>query len=110
RGSINVHASILPRYRGAAPIAWAIIRGETETRITTYKMDPGIDTRGVLPPESPAIDVDEPAGELSVRLSGIGAGVLIRTLEQLDSLTPRPQDHSQAPLAPGPKKQGGGLH
>jgi len=110
RGSINVHASILPRYRGAAPIAWAIIRGETETGITTFQMDPGMDTGGVLLSESTAIGVDETAGELSVRLSGIGAGVLIRTLEQLDSLTPRPQDHSQATLAPRLKKQDGWLH
>jgi methionyl-tRNA formyltransferase len=110
RGSINVHASILPRYRGAAPIAWAIIRGETETGITTFQMDPGMDTGGVLLSESTAIGVDETAGELSVRLSGIGAGVLIRTLEQLDSLTPRPQDHSQATLAPRLKKEDGWLH
>jgi methionyl-tRNA formyltransferase len=110
RGSINVHASVLPRYRGAAPIAWAIIRGETETGITTFQMDPGMDTGGVLLSESTAIGVDETAGELSARLSGIGAGVLIRTLEQLDSLTPRPQDHSQATLAPRLKKEDGWLH
>jgi len=110
RGSINVHASILPRYRGAAPIAWAIIRGETETGITTFQMDPGMDTGGVLLSESTAIGVVETAGELSARLSGIGAGVLIRTLEQLDSLTPRPQDHSRATLAPRLKKEDGWLH
>jgi methionyl-tRNA formyltransferase len=110
RGSINVHASVLPRYRGAAPIAWAIIRGETESGITTFQMDPGMDTGGVLLSESTAIGVDETAGELSVRLSAIGAGVLIRTLEQLDSLAPRPQDHSQATLAPRLKKEDGWLH
>jgi methionyl-tRNA formyltransferase len=109
RGSINVHASVLPRYRGAAPIAWAIIRGETETGITTFQMDPGMDTGGVLLSETTAIGVDETAGELSARLSVIGAGVLIRTLEQLDSLTPRPQDHSQATLAPRLKKEDGWL-
>ena len=109
RGSINVHASILPRYRGAAPIAWAIIRGETETGITTFQMDPGMDTGDVLLSESTAIGVDETAGELSARLSGIGAGVLIRTLDQLDSLTPRPQNHSQATPAPRLKKEDGWL-
>jgi methionyl-tRNA formyltransferase len=99
RGSINVHASVLPRYRGAAPIAWAIIRGETETGITTFQMDPGMDTGDVLLSEPTAIGPDETAGELSARLSVIGAGVLIRTLEELDSLTPRPQDHLQATMA-----------
>jgi methionyl-tRNA formyltransferase len=69
-----------------------------------------MDTGDVLLSESTAIGVDETAGELSVRLSGIGAGVLIRTLEQLDSLTPRPQDHSQATLAPRLKKEDGWLH
>lgn len=109
RGSINVHASVLPRYRGAAPIAWAIIRGETETGITTFQMDPGMDTGDVLLSESTAIGVDETAGDLSARLSVMGAGVLIRTLEQLASLTPRPQDHSQATLAPRLKKEDGWL-
>jgi len=109
RGSINVHASILPRYRGAAPIAWAIIRGETETGITTFQMDPGMDTGDVLLSESTAMGADETAGELSARLSRIGASVMIRTLEQLDSLTPRPQDHSQATMAPRLKKEDGWL-
>src|SRR6266446_7468385 len=80
RGSINVHASILPRYRGAAPIAWAIIRGETETGITTFQMDPGMDTGDTLLSESTAIGADEAAGELSARLSRIGASVMLRTL------------------------------
>ena len=109
RGSINVHASILPRYRGAAPIAWAIIRGETETGITTFQMDPGMDTGDTLLSESTAIGADETAGELSARLSRIGASVMIRTLEQLHSLTPRPQDHSQATMAPRLKKEDGWL-
>ena len=99
RGSINVHASILPRYRGAAPIAWAIIRGETESGITTFQMDPGMDTGDVLLSESTPIGSAETAGELSARLSGIGAHVMIRTLEQLDTLTPQPQDHARATLA-----------
>lgn len=109
RGSINVHASILPRYRGAAPIAWAIIRGEVESGITTFQMDPGMDTGDVLLSESTAIGVDETAGELSARLSGIGARVMIRTLEQLDALTPQPQDHARATLAPRLKKEDGWL-
>jgi methionyl-tRNA formyltransferase len=109
-GSINVHASILPRYRGAAPIAWAIIRGETESGITIFQMDPGMDTGDVLLSEATPIGAGETAGELSVRLSSIGARLMIRTLEQLDSLEPRPQDHAQATSAPRLKKEDGWLH
>jgi len=109
RGSINVHASVLPRYRGAAPIAWAIIRGETETGITTFQMDPGMDTGDTLLSESTAIGAEETAGELSTRLSRMGAGALIRTLDALDTLTPIPQDSSQATLAPRLKKEDGWL-
>src|SRR5436189_4004904 len=96
RGSINVHASILPRYRGAAPIAWAIIRGETETGITTFQMDPGMDTGDVLLSESTAIGADETAGELSARMADLGARVLLRTLERRDTITPTPQAHARA--------------
>jgi methionyl-tRNA formyltransferase len=109
RGSINVHASILPRYRGAAPIAWAIIRGETETGITTFQMDPGMDTGDVLLSETTAIGAGETAGELSARLGQIGARVMIRTLDELGALTPRPQDHAQATMAPRLKKEDGRL-
>jgi methionyl-tRNA formyltransferase len=109
RGSINVHASILPRYRGAAPIAWAIMRGETETGITTFQMDPGMDTGDMLLTESTAIGAEETAGELSARLSGLGARVLVRTLDALDSLAATPQDHAQATLAPRLKKEDGWL-
>jgi len=109
RGSINVHASVLPRYRGAAPIAWAIMRGETVTGITTFQMDPGMDTGDVLLTESTPIGAEETAGELSERLSLLGAQVLIRTLDALDTLTPVPQDHALATLAPRLKKEDGWL-
>jgi len=109
RGSINVHASLLPRYRGAAPIAWAIIRGETETGITTFQMDPGMDTGDMLLSEATAIGTDETAGELSARLAEIGARVLLRTLEGIDSLPRTPQDGSRATLAPRLKKEDGHL-
>jgi methionyl-tRNA formyltransferase len=69
RGSINIHASLLPKYRGAAPIQWALIRGETETGITTFQMDPGMDTGDVLLMRATAIGPEETAGELSERLS-----------------------------------------
>jgi methionyl-tRNA formyltransferase len=109
RGSINVHASILPRYRGAAPIAWAIMRGETETGITTFQMDPGMDTGDMLLTESTAIGAEETAGELSARLSRLGARVLVRTLDALDSLAATPQDHAEATPAPRLKKEDGWL-
>src|SRR5262245_10717024 len=109
RGSINVHASILPRLRGAAPIAWAIIRGETETGITTFQMDPGMDTGAVLLSEAMPIGAEETAGELAVRMSVMGAGVLIRTLDALETLKSAPQDHARATLAPRLKKEDGWL-
>jgi methionyl-tRNA formyltransferase len=108
-GSINVHASVLPRYRGAAPIAWAIIRGETETGITTFQMDPGMDTGDMLLRETTAIGPDETAGDLSERLAGIGARLLLRTLEEIDSLPRIPQDGAQATMAPRLKKEDGWL-
>jgi methionyl-tRNA formyltransferase len=107
RGSINVHASVLPRYRGAAPIAWAIMRGETETGITTFQMDPGMDTGDVLLTARTPIEPEETAGELAERLSRLGARVLLDTLAQLDRLTPVPQRHEDATLAPRLKKTDG---
>jgi len=109
RGSINVHASVLPRYRGAAPIAWAIMRGETETGITTFQMDPGMDTGDMLLTETTPIGPDETAGELSARLAEIGARLLLRTLEGIDTLPRTPQDHAKATLAPRLKKEDGWL-
>jgi methionyl-tRNA formyltransferase len=109
RGSINVHASLLPRYRGAAPIAWALIRGETETGITTFQMDPGMDSGDMLLQEATPIGPDETAGDLAARLARLGAAVLLRTLARLDAITPRPQDHGAATLAPRLKKEDGWL-
>jgi methionyl-tRNA formyltransferase len=109
RGSINVHASLLPRYRGAAPIAWAIMRGERRTGITTFLMDEGMDTGPMLLTASTPIGDEETAGELSERLSRLGADVLVDTLERLDTLTPTPQRHEEATLAPRLKKSDGHL-
>jgi len=100
RGSINVHASLLPRLRGAAPVAWAIIRGEPETGVTTFQMDPGMDTGPILLQRSTAVGPEETAGELAGRLARLGATLLLDTLEQLDSLSAAPQDHARATLAP----------
>jgi methionyl-tRNA formyltransferase len=107
RGSINVHASLLPRYRGAAPIAWAIMRGETETGITTFQMDEGMDTGPMLLREAVAVPPEETAGELAARLATLGARVLMDTLERLGALTPTPQTHAEATLAPRLKKTDG---
>ena len=107
RGSINVHASLLPRYRGAAPIAWAVMRGERETGITTFQMDEGMDTGPTLLRASTPIGREETAGELAARLATLGAGVLIDTLACLDTLTPTPQRHADATLAPRLKKADG---
>jgi methionyl-tRNA formyltransferase len=109
RGSINVHASLLPHYRGAAPIAWAIIRGERETGITTFQMDPGMDTGNMLLREGTPIGPEETAGELAARLAPLAASVLLRTLARLDVLAPEPQDHARATLAPRLKKEDGWL-
>jgi methionyl-tRNA formyltransferase len=107
RGSINVHASLLPRYRGAAPIAWAIIRGEIETGITTFQMDAGMDTGAILLQRATPIGAEETAGELAERLAVLGAELLVETLDRLSTLTPRPQDSRAATLAPRLRKEDG---
>ncbi len=109
RGSINVHASLLPRYRGAAPVAWALIGGETETGITTFRMDEGMDTGPILLQEATPIEPNETAGELAARLARLGAALLLKTLERLDTLTPTPQRHELATPAPRLKKEDGAL-
>jgi methionyl-tRNA formyltransferase len=109
RGSINIHASLLPRYRGAAPIQWAIIRGETVTGISTFQMDAGMDTGPVLLTASTPIGSEETAGEVAERLAVLGAEVILDTLARLDSLTPTPQPGEGATLAPRLKKSDGAL-
>ncbi len=102
RGCVNVHGSLLPRYRGAAPIQWAILRGETETGITTIQMDAGMDTGSIYLQEKTAILPGETAGELAPRLAEIGARVLIQTLDGIESgqLHPIPQENAAATMAP----------
>jgi methionyl-tRNA formyltransferase len=109
RGCINVHGSLLPKYRGAGPIQWALINGERETGITTMLMDAGMDTGAMLLQASIDIGPEDTAGSLSSRLADLGGRVLVETLSQLKAgtLTPRPQDHSQATLAPLLKKEDG---
>jgi methionyl-tRNA formyltransferase len=109
RGSINIHGSVLPRYRGAAPIQWAIIRGETLTGITTFQMDAGMDTGPVLLTAETPIGAEETAGELAERLARLGAQVILDTLARFDALTPVPQRHEAATLAPRLKKADGAI-
>ncbi len=109
KGCVNVHASLLPKYRGAGPIQWAIINGEQETGITTMLMDEGMDTGAILIQERMAISADDTAGTLSSRLAGMGGRLLVETIRRLKAgtLVPRPQDHSHATLAPLLKKEDG---
>ena len=111
RGCVNVHGSLLPKYRGAAPIARAVQRGETHTGITTMFMDPGMDTGPILLAERTEISEEDTAGSLHDRLSRIGAALLLRTLEGLETntLPPHPQDHSQATHAPKIEKEEAGI-
>jgi methionyl-tRNA formyltransferase len=108
-GCINVHASLLPKYRGAAPVNWAIIRGEKITGITTMMMDEEMDTGDILLQREVKIEVEDDAESLSEKLSIAGAEVLIETIRlQKEGKLPRmPQDHSKATYAPMLKKEHG---
>jgi len=108
-GCINLHASLLPKYRGAAPIPWAIIRGERKTGVTTMKIDAGLDTGDTLLAQEMEIRSDDTTETLGERLSLVGAELVAQTLERLDrdAIKPQPQDYSQATLAPILKKQDG---
>ena len=110
-GCINVHGSLLPKYRGAAPIQWAIIDGETETGITTMMTAIGMDTGDILLVDRIAIDPDETAGELFERMAILGAETLRRTIASLEAgtLVRIPQDESQATKCPMLKKEHGKL-
>ena len=108
-GCINLHASLLPKYRGAAPIPWAIIHGERVTGVTTMRIDAGLDTGEILLQRANEIHEDDTAESLADRLSTLGAGLMVETLDLLDrkKLRGRPQDPSQATLAPLLKKEHG---
>src|SRR3954468_2915230 len=101
-GNINLHASLLPKYRGAAPIQWAIARGESMTGNTTMRIDAGLDTGDILLQEQLAIDPADTAITLAPRLAENGADLMVKTLRRLESgsITPQPQDNSRATLAP----------
>ena len=111
-GAINIHASLLPKYRGPAPIQWAIINGDSQTGVTTMFMDKGMDTGNVLLTKKEPILPEDTAGTLHDRLANSGAELLIKTLREYAAgkLTPIVQDHSQATYAPMLKKQDGHIN
>jgi methionyl-tRNA formyltransferase len=108
-GNINLHASLLPNYRGAAPIQWAIANGETVTGVTTMKIDAGLDTGDILLQREMPITMDDTTETLGPKLAAIGAELMVETLLGLQrgTIQPRPQDDSQATLAPVLKKEDG---
>jgi methionyl-tRNA formyltransferase len=108
-GNLNLHASLLPKYRGAAPIQWAIANGETETGATVMRLDEGLDTGDILLQRKVAIAPDQNSIELSVVLAEAGASLMIEALAGLEAgtLHPEPQDHARATLAPILKKEDG---
>ena len=106
-GCVNVHFSLLPKYRGAAPVNWALVRGERETGVTTMLMDEGLDTGPVLLQRSTEIEEGETAPRLLERLSHTGAELLSETLARFGEMEPRPQDDAHATLAPILRREDG---
>jgi methionyl-tRNA formyltransferase len=108
-GWINLHGSLLPKYRGAAPINWAVINGEKVTGLTTMQIDAGLDTGPILLKYQTGIAEDETAPQLYAQLAGAGAPLIVETLKKLDhgEIHPVPQDSSQASFAPPLKKKDG---
>ncbi len=102
-----MHASLLPKYRGAAPIQWAIARGEKTTGVTTMRIDAGLDTGDMLLKWETEIGPEENALELGARLAVAGADLLVRTLAELPAIVPEPQDDAQATFAPILKHEDG---
>src|SRR5260370_4690288 len=111
RGFVNVHASLLPKYRGAAPVQWAIVNGETRTGVTTMQINAGLDTGDILLERETQIGPEETALELGEQLALMGADVLVETLDGLarGAITPRKQDDAQASYAPILKKEDGAI-
>jgi methionyl-tRNA formyltransferase len=111
-GWINLHASLLPRYRGAAPIQWAVSNGETHTGLTTMRINAGLDTGPILDRVEMEIGRDETSTELSARMAEAGAPLIVSTLQKLErgEIVSRPQDNSAATVAPPLKKEDGRIN
>ncbi len=107
--TINVHFSLLPKYRGASPVAWAVLNGETETGVTIFRLNEKMDEGDVYASRAAAIGPAETAGELEARLAELGAGLLLETLSGIRERPPVPQDHSRATPAPKLAKEDGRL-
>jgi methionyl-tRNA formyltransferase len=107
--SVNVHFSLLPRYRGAAPVQWAILNGEEKTGVTIFELNEKMDEGDILTSQAVEIYPSEYAKDLEKRLSLVGADLLVRTLAQIDHLPRIPQEHSTASYAPRLKKEQGQL-
>ncbi len=105
--SVNVHFSLLPKYRGASPVQWALLNGEEKTGITIFELNEKMDEGDILAQEEVEILPEENAAELEARLAQKGADLLIRTIAQIDKLAHRPQDHSQTTYAPKLRKEDG---
>ncbi|MCC8169818.1 MAG: methionyl-tRNA formyltransferase, partial [Oscillospiraceae bacterium] len=108
-GCINVHASLLPKYRGAAPIQWAIINGESVTGVTTMKMAKGLDTGDMLVKAETEIGEYETAGELFDRLAKLGGDLLVKTIAELGNITPEKQNHEEHTYAPMITREAAGI-
>jgi len=108
-GNLNLHASLLPKHRGAAPIQWAIANGESVTGVTTMRIDAGLDTGDILMQREIAIGLEDTAETLGPKLASVGAGLMVETLRGLETgqVRPTPQDHAQATLAPILNKEDG---
>src|SRR4051794_9565161 len=112
QGFVNVHASLLPKYRGAAPINWAIYHGETRTGVTVFRITRGVDTGRMLATEAIDIGPEETAGDVEARLAPLGASLALGVVDRLaagEALPGTPQDNSQATKAPKLKKEDGDL-
>lgn len=108
-GCINVHGSLLPQYRGAAPIQWAVLNGDKISGVTIQRMAEGVDTGDILAKAQTKIGEDETSGELFDRLMMLGAELLVDTIDKLDTLTPEPQDEALATHAPMLQKEMGAV-
>ncbi|HLY16507.1 MAG TPA: methionyl-tRNA formyltransferase [Bryobacteraceae bacterium] len=106
-GILNVHASLLPKYRGAGPVQWAIANGETVTGVTIMRIDAGLDTGDMLRKAETEVGPEENAVELGARLATIGAALLVETLAGLDAITPQKQNPAEATYAPLLKREDG---
>ena len=107
RGCINVHGSLLPKYRGAAPIQWAVLNGDKTAGVTIMQMAEGMDTGDMLTKAETPVGEDETAGELFDRLMVLGAELLVNTIDRLDTITPQPQNDAEATHAPMIRKEMG---